>query len=198
MNNFKWYMISTIRGKEENVVEALNNRIFAEQVEGNFDLEATENGPFRIFKRPTLTPKELDKKIHGDTYKVKWVNLYPGYIFAKMDMTDKAWFVIRNTQYVTGLVGSSGKGAKPTPVSALEIRKMSKAEQEAIDLFNTGKNLLALQVGDLVEVIDGPYKGEIGPIEKLNVEVNEATISIETFGKKTMVELNLDLLKLSE
>ncbi|WP_036453106.1 transcription termination/antitermination protein NusG [Mycoplasma buteonis] len=198
MNTFKWYMISTIRGKEDNVVEALNNRIFAEQVEENFDLQATENGPFRIFKRPTLTAKELENKIHGDSFKVKWVNLYPGYIFAKMDMTDKAWFVIRNTQYVTGLVGSSGKGAKPTPLSNLEIRKMSRAEQEAINLFNIGKNLLALQVGDLVEVTDGPYKGEVGPIEKLNLDTNEATILLKTFGKKTSVELNLDLLKPSE
>ncbi|RIV16958.1 transcription termination/antitermination protein NusG [Mycoplasmopsis gallopavonis] len=198
MNNFKWYMISTVRGKEDNVVESLNNRIFAEQVEKSFELEATDKGPFKIFKKPTLTAKELDKKIHGDAYKVKWINLYPGYIFAKMDMTDKAWFVVRNTQYVTGLVGSSGKGAKPTPVTNFEMKKMFKAEQDAIDLFNTGKNLLELKVGDLIEVIEGPYKGEIAPIEKLILEENMAVISIETFGKKTLVELSLDLLKLSE
>ncbi|VEU70256.1 transcription termination/antitermination protein NusG [Mycoplasmopsis glycophila] len=198
MNNFKWYMISTVRGKEENVVESLNNRIFAEQVEENFDLKATEEGPFKIFRKPTLTAKELDKKIHGDAYKVKWINLYPGYIFAKMNMTDKAWFVVRNTQYVTGLVGSSGKGAKPTPVSSLEMKKMIKTEAEAIELFNTGKNLLELKVGDLVEVVDGPYKGEIGPIENIILENNTAIISIETFGKKTLVELSLDFLKLSE
>ncbi|UWV77501.1 hypothetical protein NW067_00525 [Mycoplasmopsis cynos] len=47
-----------------------------------------------------------------------------------MHMSDKAWFLIRNTQYVTGLIGSSGKGAKPTPLSNLEIKKMFRQEQE--------------------------------------------------------------------
>ncbi|QGZ97934.1 transcription termination/antitermination protein NusG [Mycoplasma sp. NEAQ87857] len=190
-------MISTIRGKEDHVIESLNNRIVAEQVEGSFDLEFSENGPFRIFKKPTLTAKEIDKKREGMPYKIKWINIYPGYIFAKMDMTDKAWFVIRNTQYVTGLVGSSGKGAKPTPVSNLEIRKMEKAEKEAIELFNSGKNLSSLKVGDLVEIVAGPYKGEIGPITSINLEYNTAVVSLETFGKKTPVEIDIDSLILN-
>ncbi|UWV94356.1 hypothetical protein NW062_02290 [Mycoplasmopsis cynos] len=46
----------------------------------------------------------MPKKNEGLEYKVKYVNLYPGYIFAKMHMSDKAWFLIRNTQYVTGLI----------------------------------------------------------------------------------------------
>ncbi|QCZ36500.1 transcription termination/antitermination protein NusG [Mycoplasma nasistruthionis] len=196
--NFKWYMISTVRGKEEQVLEALNNRIVAEKVAHCFDSEATEFGAFKIFKKPTITAKEMDKKRLGEAYKIKEVNIYPGYIFGRIDFTDEAWFVVRNTQFVTGIIGSSGKGAKPTPVEAREIRKMFQKEKEARDQFNSGKNLLHLQLNDIVEVVDGPYKGEKGPIVKLDINYNNATIIIESFGKKTEVELDLDNLKPTE
>ncbi|MHA3801539.1 transcription termination/antitermination protein NusG [Mycoplasma sp. VS30B] len=196
--NFKWYMISTIRGKEEQVLEALKNRIVAENVADSFNQEATEFGAFKMYSKPTLTPKEMEKKRIGEPYKIKYINIYPGYIFANMDMTDEAWYVIRNTQYVTGIIGSSGKGAKPTPVSASEIRKMAKAEAEYLKLFNEGKNLLGLKLGDLVEVIDGPYKGEIGPIALLDIDKDIAVVELESFGKKIVVEFPLELLKPSE
>ncbi|VEU75639.1 transcription antitermination protein NusG [Mycoplasmopsis maculosa] len=62
-NNFLWYMISTVSGKEEQVVESLKNRIVSEQVEDCFDHFATPDGAFKIFKKPTLTQKEKEKKI---------------------------------------------------------------------------------------------------------------------------------------
>ncbi|WLP85336.1 transcription termination/antitermination protein NusG [Mycoplasma seminis] len=195
---FKWYMISTIRGKEEQVLEALKNRIVAENVAESFNNEATEDGAFKMYKKPTLTPKEMEKKRLGDDYKIKYVNIYPGYIFANMDMTDEAWYVIRNTQYVTGIIGSSGKGAKPTPVSNIEIKKMNRAEAEFYDLFREGKNLLGLKLGDLVEVIDGPYKGEVGPIAMIDVDKDIAVVELESFGKKVVVEFDLALLKPSD
>ncbi|QNM93354.1 transcription termination/antitermination protein NusG [Mycoplasma sp. Pen4] len=195
MTNFKWYMISTVRGKEDQVLEALNNRIIAENVADCFNAEACETGAFKIFKKPTLTAKEIEKKRLGEPYKIKYVNIYPGYIFANMDITDEAWYVVRNTQNVTGIIGSSGKGAKPTPVSLREIKKMIRTEEEALELFNLGKNLLGLKINDLVEIIDGPFKGEIGVIKVLDVEKNEAVVEIESFGKKTPIELSLDVLK---
>ncbi|SJZ50328.1 transcription termination/antitermination protein NusG [Mycoplasmopsis verecunda] len=197
-SNFKWYMISTIRGKEEQVLEALRNRIIAENVAESFNNEATENGAFKMFTKPTLTPKEMEKKRLNEPYKIKYVNIYPGYIFANMDMTDEAWYVLRNTQYVTGIIGSSGKGAKPTPVSNSEIRKMTKAEVEYQKMFNEGKNLLDLKLGDLVEVIDGPYKGEIGPISLLDIDKDIAIVELESFGKKVKVEFAIELLKPSD
>ncbi|TNK96741.1 transcription termination/antitermination protein NusG, partial [Mycoplasmopsis pullorum] len=155
MKKFNWYMVSTISGKESFVVESLKNRIFAEKVEEDFDLNGTEEGPFKIFQKPVLTPKEAEKRKLGDSYKIKWVNMYPGYIFIKMHMSDQAWFVVRNTQYVTGLVGSSGKGAKPTPVTEREIKKSWKKEEEALQDFRSGKSLNPFKVGDVVEVVEG-------------------------------------------
>ncbi|QDY87011.1 transcription termination/antitermination protein NusG [Mycoplasma anserisalpingitidis] len=198
MRKMNWYMISTISGKENVVVEALANRIIAEQVDGDFDPEATENGPFKIFQKPVLTPKELEKKREGKDYKIKWVNMYPGYIFIKMDMTDRAWFVIRNTQYVTGLIGSSGKGAKPTPVTEREIRKSLQREKMALEEFNQGKYFVTFKVGDVVEIIEGPYTGERGIVQKISDNSLNAVIEIESFGKKVPVSISCSSLQVDE
>ncbi|MEE3928593.1 transcription termination/antitermination protein NusG [Mycoplasmopsis ciconiae] len=200
MKKFNWYMISTISGKENVVLESLRNRIVAEQVEEDFDTNAVEEtGAFKIFMKPTLTPKEAEKKRRGETYKIKYVNMYPGYVFIKMDMTDKAWFVIRNTQYVTGLIGSSGRGAKPTPVTNREIKKSLIKEKEALEAFMSGKYLVDYKAGDLVEVIDGVYQGEKGiiiDVDKQNYK--NVTIEIESFGKKVPLTLDIKMIKSSE
>ncbi|WAM01684.1 hypothetical protein NWE60_02710 [Mycoplasmopsis felis] len=77
----------------------------------DFDLNAIQDtGAFKMFLSTSLTAKENEKRLNGLDYTTSYINLYPGYIFVKMHMSDPAWFLIRNTQYVTGLVGSSGKG----------------------------------------------------------------------------------------
>ncbi|QZE12274.1 transcription termination/antitermination protein NusG [Mycoplasma sp. Ms02] len=198
MKKFNWYMISTVSGKESVVIEALTNRIIAEEVSDDFDYSATENGPFKIFTRPTLTPKEAEKKRLGENYKIKHVNLYPGYIFTKSHMSDKAWFVIRNTQYVTGLVGSAGKGAKPTPINERQIRRSLSIEEQAKKDFEDGKFSIDFKPGDLVEVIEGPYQGETGVVFELNDGGKNVTIEIESFGKKVHVTLDSEHVQLSD
>ncbi|TDV23058.1 transcriptional antiterminator NusG [Mycoplasmopsis mustelae] len=198
MDNLKWYMISTVRGKEDQVIESLNNRIVAEGLVDDFDNNATDLGAFKIFLKPTLTAKEQQKKLAGEEYKIKYINLYPGYIFAKMHMTDKAWFLVRNTQYVTGLIGSSGKGAKPTPVSELEIRKMFKTEKQATEKFKSNKFNFGYHENDFVEIIDKPYEGYIGQILKLDPKNKEVTLLIERYGKKIEITLSTDSIRVSD
>ncbi|VEU78109.1 transcription termination/antitermination protein NusG [Mycoplasmopsis columbinasalis] len=197
-NKFLWYMISTVTGKEEQVIESLRNRIISEQVAESFDNTATPEGAFKIFKKPTISAKEQEKKLKGEPYKVKWINMYSGYIFIKMDMTDRAWFVIRNTQYVTGLIGSSGKGAKPTPVSHREIEKSFLKEQKFAKDFESGKLLEKFLIGEIVEIIEGPFKGESGKIIELNEAIQKATVEIDFFGRKTPTAFELKSLKSQE
>ncbi|KDE43693.1 antitermination protein NusG, partial [Metamycoplasma hyosynoviae] len=87
---FKWYMVSTVSGKEEQVIEALRNKIETQHME---DLVKE----IRIFKMPHLPNKELENKTKGLEYKVKYINMYKGYIFLNMVMTDEAWYLVRNT-----------------------------------------------------------------------------------------------------
>ena len=190
----KWYMITTISGKEEKVIESLKNRVVSEQIENDFD---TENG-FKAMMVPHLSQKELEKKLAGEDYKIKNKNLFPGYIFIKMNMTNEAWFIVRNTQYVTGLVGSSGQRAKPTPVSNLEIRKMEKQVAKITEDFEAGKIKSQFTPGTVVEVIDGPTKGQVGPIVENNDERQVAVVELILFERKTPTEIEYVNLKIKE
>ncbi|MGZ9432010.1 transcription termination/antitermination protein NusG [Mycoplasma sp. CB776] len=176
--NFKWYMISTISGKEEQVIESLNNRIKSEFLDSIFE-------EIKMFTVPHLTQKEIDKKIKGEPFVVKTENLYKGYIFAKMLMTDDAWFIVRNTQYVTGLVGSSGKGAKPTPVSNREIKKMFEAEKKGWEKYNAGIIDSPFKPNVVVRVIEGSFEGEEGTIIETDDRLGDSWVEIEVFGRKT-------------
>ncbi|NQZ65773.1 MAG: transcription termination/antitermination protein NusG [Mycoplasmatales bacterium] len=191
MDRKKWYMITTISGREEKVIESLKNRVISEKVEDLFD-------DFKVMLVPHLTPRELKKYLDGEDYKIKMKSLFPGYIFIKMEMTNEAWFMVRNTQYVTGLVGSSGQRSKPTPVSNLEMRKMEKQVQRITDDFNSGKVMTPFEEGILVEVIDGPTKGQVGPIIEINNERQVAVVELIMFERKTPTEIEYKNLKIKK
>ncbi|MDC8913780.1 transcription termination/antitermination protein NusG [Metamycoplasma hyosynoviae] len=180
---FKWYMVSTVSGKEEQVIEALKNKIETQHME---DLVKE----IRIFKMPHLPNKELENKTKGLEYKVKYINMYKGYIFLNMVMTDEAWYLVRNTQYVTGLIGSSGKGAKPTPISKKDFQSMVEKEKILFKKFEEGDIETAFKEGVIVKIIDGPFKDEIGEIIKNNDATQRAFVNIEEFGRKVPVEFD--------
>lgn len=195
---FLWYMVSTVSGKEDLVVESLKNRIISEQVDDCFNNEATEDGAFKIFRKPSLSAKEAEKKLNGEPYTVKNINMYSGYIFINMHMTDRAWFVIRNTQYVTGLVGSSGKGAKPTPVTSAEIKRCFRSEKKAFDDFNSGKSIAKFAVGEIVEIIDGPFKGQSGKILHSDDKNKIASVEVEYYGRHVPTDFEYEVIKSQE
>ena len=168
---FKWYMVSTVSGKEENVIEALKNKIATQNMDNLFR-------DIRIFLMPHLSNKELEKKTKGEEYTVKYVNIYKGYIFINMVMTDEAWYIVRNTQYVTGLIGSSGKGAKPTPISKKDFNSMVEKEKTLNEKFAEGDIETAFKEGVIVKVI------------KNNDITQKAFVNIEQFGRKSPTEFD--------
>lgn len=198
MHNYRWYMITTVSGKEEQVIESLKNRIISEQIEDLFNQDATPDGAFKIFKKPTLTAKEAEKKNMGESYKVKYVNMYSGYIFINMEMEDYAWFVIRNTQYVTGLVGSSGKGSKPTPVSDEQMKKSFAKEEKLQEEFDKNAPQNKFSIGEIVEIIDGPFKGTEGKVLESSDKGQTVTVEIEYFGKKVPTDFDYNKVESKE
>ncbi len=101
-------------------------------------------------------------------------------------MSDEAWYAVRNTPGVTGFIGSSGKGAKPTPLPPQEIDRilvnmgMSRIDAEA-----------ELKVGDKVNVVDGPFKGMMGVVDTIDLENSRLNVLIDLFGQETPVEVEL-------
>src|SRR5574344_3142233 len=106
----KWYVVNTYSGHEKKVQEKLLMRANSMNMEDYI---------FRV-----IVPEQTEVEIKDGVTKEKVKKLFPGYIIVEMIMTDEAWFVVRNTPGVTGFIGSSGKGAKPFPLTPMEVDKI--------------------------------------------------------------------------
>jgi transcriptional antiterminator NusG len=101
-------------------------------------------------------------------------------------MTDDSWFIIRNTQYVTGIVGSSGQRTKPTPIPEEEIVKMVQRKDET-----SGFQSIPFEIGEFIQVEKGPWAGQQGEITQLKPETGQVFIEVDMFGKTTEVPVNV-------
>ena len=169
----EWYVVNTYSGHESKVKEKLEMRAESMGFKDNI---------FRI-----IVPEETVKETMKDgSIKEKKKKMFPGYILVEMIMTDEAWYIVRNTPGVTGFIGSSGKGAKPTPLKPQEIDKI---------LANMGMTRMdvdkELTVGTKVTIVDGPFKGMDGTISTLDLENSRLTVLVDLFGQETVVELEI-------
>jgi transcriptional antiterminator NusG len=101
-------------------------------------------------------------------------------------MTDEAWFIVRNTPGVTGFIGSSGKGVKPTPLQPYEVDNV---------LNSMGMSRLEIDTdvieGEYVKVVSGPFTGMEGKIQTVDVKTQTLTVLLDLFGQETSVEVEL-------
>ena len=169
----QWYVVNTYSGHESKVKEKLEMRTESMGFEDNI---------FRV-----IVPEEtVIETMKDGSKKEKKKKIFPGYILVEMIMTDEAWYIVRNTPGVTGFIGSSGKGAKPTPLLPQEIDKI---------LISMGMSRVdvdeELTVGTRVSIVDGPFKGMEGKIDSLDAENSRLTVLIDLFGQETPVEVEL-------
>lgn len=168
----KWYVVNTYSGHEKKVQEKLLMRASSMGMEDYI---------FRV-----IVPETTEVEIKEGVTKEKTKKLFPGYVLVEMVMTDEAWFVVRNTPGVTGFIGSSGKGAKPTPLQPYEVDKI---------LNNMGMSRLEvstdLAVGEVVKVTSGPFMGMEGKIESLDLANQVLTVLLDLFGQETSVEVGI-------
>ena len=165
----KWYVVNTYSGHEKKVQEKLLMKVSSMNMEDY------------IFRVIVPEQTEIDEK-----GKERVKKLFPGYILVEMVMTDEAWYIVRNTPGVTGFIGSSGKGAKPTPLQPYEVDKV---------LNSMGMSRLEvstdLKEGQMVKVISGPFAGMEGKIESLDLPNQKLTVLLDLFGQETSVEVEL-------
>jgi transcriptional antiterminator NusG len=168
----KWYVVNTYSGHENKVKEKLAMRVSSMNMEDYI---------FRV-----IVPEQVEIEIKDGVKKEKQKKMFPGYILVEMIMTDEAWYIVRNTPGVTGFIGSSGKGAKPTPLQLHEVdRILSSMGMSRIELGNE------LNVSDKVKIIDGPFKNMSGKIQEINLKEQKLLVLIDLFGQETSVEVDL-------
>ena len=169
----QWYVVNTYSGHENKVKEKLLMR--AESMN-------MEDCIFRV-----IVPEQKEVEVKDGVTKERMKKLFPGYILVEMVMTDEAWYVVRNTPGVTGFIGSSGKGAKPTPLQPYEVDKiLNFMGISRMDVDND------LQPGATVKIVDGPFNGMFGKVESIDMPNQKINLSVDLFGQETSVEVELN------
>jgi transcriptional antiterminator NusG len=159
----KWYVVHTYSGHENKV------KVNIEKI--------VENRGMQDLVLKIIVPTEDRVEIKNGQRKVKTRKMFPGYVLVKMIVTNESWYLVRNTQGVTGFVGH---GSEPIPLTRDEVRRMG-IEKIYIDLD--------IDVGDTVKVINGPFENFMGTVEEVNMERQTLKARISMFGRDTPVEL---------
>ena len=169
----EWYVVNTYSGHEYKVKEKLESKIESMGLQDNI---------FRI-----VIPETTEVEVKNGVKKEKQKKMFPGYILVEMKMSDESWYIVRNTPGVTGFIGSSGKGAKPTPLLPQEIDRI--LADMGMSRVETPKDLA---VGTQVNIIDGPFKGMSGSVDTLDLENGRLNVLIDLFGQETPVEVEIN------
>ena len=170
----QWYAVSTSPGRERKVKESLEARA------RSYDME-------QYFHRAVLVEQPEIEVKHNKTVEVM-KNVYSGYIFVQVEMTDDLWYMIRNTPGVTGFIGSSGKGAKPIPVKESDMLNV---------LALAGENDANIQkqnykAGDMVRILTGPFAQTEGKILSINENKQTAKVEVILFGRLNSMDIEFN------
>ncbi len=172
----RWYVVNTYSGHENRVKENLEKRV---------ETMGIQDSLFRI-----VVAEEPEIEIKNGKKVEKMHNMFPGYVFVEMKMTDEAWYVVRNTPGVTGFIGSSGGGAKPFPVAPDEmesiLRRMGKSDKKVEVNFS---------IGDTVKILSGPFSGMEGRISSMNDQTQVASVLTLLFGRETPTDIDYTALQ---
>ena len=176
-NEKRWYVVNTYSGHENRVKDNLEKRI---------DTMGIQEQLFRVLV--------AEEELYDDKKKIVKKNMFPGYVFVEMIMTDDAWYVVRNTPGVTGFIGSSGGGAKPFPVSPGEMNSILRRMGQGGKTIDAG-----FEVGDKVRILSGPFSGTEGTVFSMNNQTQSANVLIFFVGRETPTEVDYkDLQKVEE
>ena len=174
----EWYVVNTYSGHENKVKEKLDMRSQSLDMQDNI---------FRV-----IVPEEKVIEEKDGVTKEKTKKMFPGYILVEMVMSDEAWYVVRNTPGVTGSIGSSGKGAKPTPLQPYEVDKiLNNMGMSRIDIDKE------LEVGAKVKIIAGPFSGMIGTIDSVDAPTGKVNLNVDLFGQETSVEVQMSEIEMA-
>lgn len=161
----KWYVVHTYSGHENKVKVNIEKMV--------------ENRNMHDLILDIIVPTEERIEVRDGKRRIKTRKMFPGYVIIKMIVTNESWYLVRNTQGVTGFVGH---GSDPIPLTAEEVARMG-IEKVYIDLD--------VVPGDAVRVISGPFESFMGEVLEINKEKQVLTVKVSMFGRDTPVELEI-------
>jgi transcriptional antiterminator NusG len=172
-NDKKWYVLRAIGGKEKKVKEYIENEI--------------ANAGLQEFVSQVLIPTEKVYQIRNGKKISKERNFFPGYVLVEACLTGEIPHMLRSVPNIIGFLGDT-KGGEPVPMRQSEVyRILGRVDEMAA----SGEEMnIPYVVGETVKVIDGPFNGFNGIIEKINEEKKKLEVMVKIFGRKTPLELS--------
>ena len=166
-----WYVVHTYSGYENKVKANLEKRV---------ESMGMQDKIFRV-----VVPEEMEQEVKNGKTKENSKKIFPGYVLVEIIMTDDSWYVVRNTPGVTGFVGSSGHGSKPTPLLPEEIESVLKMMGMTVHPIETD-----FEVGEVVRVREGAFKNFSGKVTGVDQIKMKLKVEIDMFGRETLIELD--------
>jgi len=168
----KWYIVHAYSNFEKKVAEAIRAEAAIQGLDENFEevLVPTEE----------VVEVRKGRKVNSER------KYFPGYVLVKMDMTDAAYHLVKNTPKVTGFLGS---GKKPIPVTEAEVKRIVGQMEDDAD---RPRPTVSYEIGETVNVIDGHFQSFNGVVEEVDDENARLKVAINIFGRATPVELEYD------
>ncbi len=165
----KWYIVHAYSNFEKKVAESIREQAKNQGLEENFSeiLVPTEE----------VVEIRRGRKVNAER------KFFPGYVLVKMNLSDEAYHLIKNTPKVTGFLGS---GSKPMPVSEKEVQRIIGTIEEGVA---APKAVVLYEVGENVRVTDGPFASFNGSVEQVDEEKARLRVTVSIFGRATPVEL---------
>ena len=170
----RWYIIHAYSGFENKVRDQIladAQRLGLEQLVESVEVPTEK-----------ITEVRRGKKVTSDR------KFFPGYVLAKLNMTDDVYHLVKNTPKVTGFLGSMGK---PQPISEAEAARILNTREEAAAAPKAKINV-DYEIGDQVKVLDGPFASFNGVVEELDFDRGRVKVGVSIFGRATPVELEFE------
>ena len=175
-NNYKWYVLKAISGKENKVKEYIEGALVTSTL-------------FKEYVSQVLIPTEKVMVLRGNKRVLKERNMLPGYVLVECNLTDECYPLLRNIPNVLGFLSDGKSTIKPKPVTQAEIHRLvGNVDEAAIEAVLDETYL----VGERVKVTDGPFNGFEGVINEVSQEKRKLKVVVTIFDRQTPLELGYD------
>jgi transcriptional antiterminator NusG len=165
----RWYVVHVYSGFEKKIASAIKEQAEQKGLADHFD--------------EVLVPAEEVVEVRRGQKVNSERKFFPGYVLVKMELTDDAWHLVKNTPKVTGFLGTK---TRPSPISEAEAERIMKQTQEGVE---HPRPSVIFQIGEQVRVADGPFTSFNGTVEEIDEEKGRVKVSVSIFGRSTPVEL---------
>ncbi|NJM31268.1 MAG: transcription termination/antitermination protein NusG [Rhizobiales bacterium] len=165
----RWYIVHAYSNFEKKVAESIRE-------------QAVQKGFGELFEQVLVPTEEVIEIRRGRKIKSER-RFFPGYVLVKVELTDQAYHLIKNTPKVTGFLGSD---LKPIPITDAEAARILNQVAEGVE---RPKATVHFEIGEQVRVADGPFASFSGQIEEVDEERSRVKVAVSIFGRPTPVEL---------